>query len=177
LATTTALRRGYRPKLPLDRTVRKAVLVVHLLGVGAWIGIDVIVAILVTTAWVSDDAGAAGLAYRALAEFTVTPMLVSALASLVTGVILGLGTPWGLVRYWWVAVKLGLTIAMCALIAFALRPGMAEVRGAGDQLAAGSDAALDPSMFFPPAVSLTALSLATVLSVAKPWGRIRSRRA
>jgi predicted lysophospholipase L1 biosynthesis ABC-type transport system permease subunit len=31
-------------------------------------------------------------------------------------------------------------------------------------------------LFYPPAVSLTALSLATVLAVVKPWGRIRSTR-
>ena len=30
-----------------------------------------------------------------------------------------------------------------------------------------------PTMGFPPAVSLTALTVAVVLSVVKPWGRIR----
>lgn len=175
MTTMEAVRRGETPQL--DRAVRRAVLVAHLLAVGAWIGIDVIVAVLVTTAWVSDDPTTAGLAYRALAEFAVAPMLASALLSLITGVVLGLGTRWGLARYWWVAVKLGLTVAMCGLIAFVLRPGMAEVGAIGDQLASGSVVALDPQLFFPPAVSLAALSLATVLSVAKPWGRIGSRRA
>jgi uncharacterized membrane protein len=33
-----------------------------------------------------------------------------ALASLVTGVVISLGTPWGLVRYYWVLISLGLTI-------------------------------------------------------------------
>ena len=177
MTTMAAVRRGKTQVIRLDRRVRKAVLVAHLLAVGAWIGIDVIVAVLVTTAWVSDDPGTAGLAYRALSEFAVMPMLVSALASLVTGIVLGLGTSWGLVRYWWVAVKLGLNVAMCGLIAFVLRPGVDEVRLAGEQLQGGSAVALDPSMFFPPAVSLSALTLATVLSVAKPWGRIRSGRS
>ena len=34
----------------------------------------------------------------------------------------------------------------------------------------------NPTLFFPPAVSLTALTVATVLAVAKPWGRIRPRQ-
>ena len=60
--------------------LRKAVLVVHLLAIGTWIGVDVMVAVLVTTAWVSDDPATAGLAARALADFVVAPMLGAALA-------------------------------------------------------------------------------------------------
>ena len=40
-----------------------------------------------------------------------------ALASLVTGIISSLGTTWGLFRYYWVLVKLGLTsLATLALL-------------------------------------------------------------
>ena len=44
--------------------------------------------------------------------------------------------------------------------------------------AAGGTSPIDVSfLFFPPAVSLTALTVATVLGVAKPWGRIRASRS
>lgn len=46
--------------------------------------------------------------------------------------MLGLGTKWGLVRYWWVAIKLALNAALVALVAFALRPGVTELAEQAD---------------------------------------------
>ena len=158
----------------MSRGWRKAVLVVHIISAGAWIGIDVIVAVLVSVGWFSSDVELRSLAYRALAAFVVWPMLTSGLVCLVTGVVLGLGTKWGLLRYWWVAVKLVLNLLLCTLILALLQPGMGEVGAYGRDLADGvaNPSAVD-QLFFPPAVSLTILTFATVLSVAKPFGRLR----
>jgi hypothetical protein len=153
-------------------------LVVHLVSAGAWIGIDVMVAVLVLTGWFSPDDATRGLAYRALATFVVWPMLVSGLVCLGSGVVLGLATRWGLVRYWWVLVKLAFNLLLCTLILVALQPGMAEVGAYGETLAGGSDPGapgMVSDLFFPPAVSLSALTLAVVLGVAKPWGRVTGR--
>lgn len=167
-----------RARFPLSRGWRKTTLVVHIVAAGAWIGIDVIVAVLVLTGWFGTDVAVRSLAYRALATFVVLPMLASGLVCLATGLILGLGTKWGLLRYWWVAVKLVLNLVLCTLILVLLQPAMDEVARYGSDLLAGSpDPGRVPDMFFPPAVSLTALGFATVLAVAKPWGRIRSRRS
>ena len=156
----------------LSRRWRRVTLVTHIVSVGAWIGIDVIVAVLVLVGWFGNDVEVRSLAYRALAEFVVWPMLVSALLSLVTGLVLGLGTKWGLVRYWWVAVKLGLNLVLCTLILVALQPGMDEVAAYGrDLLTSDPDSATVSTLFFPPAVSLSTLTLAVVLAVVKPWGR------
>jgi hypothetical protein len=88
-----------------------------------------------------------------------------------------MGTPWGLVRYWWAAVKLALNLVLSTLVIVALRPIMADVRAYGQDLSAGTPTDGSVSLlFYPPAVSLTALSFATVLAVFKPWGRIRSSR-
>ncbi|MCW2761486.1 MAG: hypothetical protein JWR85_1687 [Marmoricola sp.] len=159
-----------RPRL------RKSLLIVHIVAGGAWIGIDVVVAALVLTGWLAGDAGTRGLAYQALATFVVTPMLVAGLLCLATGLALGLGTRWGLVRYWWVVVKLVMNVVLCTLIIVLLHPGMAEVGEHGRALSAGLPAPGDMSgLIFPPAVSLTALVIATVLSVFKPWGRTGRR--
>lgn len=155
---------------------RKLWLVLHLLSAGAWIGIDVVVAVLVAVGRFGGSAAQRGLAYQALGTFVVWPMLTAALVCLVTGVVLGLFTKWGLLRYWWVAVKLALNLILCTLIVVALRPGMAEVRAYGEALPTGAPTALDVvDLVFPPIVSLTALTLATVLAVYKPWGRLRRR--
>lgn len=167
--------RAVTPTVGLTRGRRRALLVVHVLASGAWIGIDVIVAVLVGTGWFAADTGLRGLAYRALANFVVWPMLVSGLLCLLTGLLLGLGTKWGLLRYWWVAVKLALNVALCTLILVVLQPGMADVDAYGQDLlaGAGTDDAI-VRLFFPPAVSLTCLGLATTLAIVKPWGRTRT---
>jgi hypothetical protein len=156
---------------------RKTVLVAHILSVGTWVGVDVLVAVLVLAGWFSGDTAVRAAAYQALGTFVVWPMLTAGLASLVTGVVLGLGSRYGLVRYWWVAVKLALNVVLCTLIVVLLRPELGEVAEYGRAVAAGTAGDQDLStLFFPPAVSLAALTLATVLSVAKPWGRLRRGR-
>lgn len=166
-----------RARWPLGRRVRLAVLTLHLLAVAAWIGIDVVVAVLVVAGWFGNDPAVRGTAYQALATFVVGPMLTAALATLVTGLLLGLGTKWGLLRYWWVAVKLALNVVLAALIVVALQPGMTAVGAYGRALADGQDPTGDVAqLFYPPAVSLTTLSLAVTLAVFKPWGRLRRTR-
>lgn len=155
---------------------RKLWLVLHLLSAGAWIGIDVVVAVLVAVGRFGGSPERRGLAYQALGAFVVWPMLTSGLVCLVTGLVLGWFTKWGLLRYWWVAVKLVLNLILCTLIVVVLRPGMAEVSEYGAALSAGVPTSFDVGdLVFPPIVSLTTLSLATVLAVYKPWGRLRRR--
>lgn len=165
-------------RAPLPPRVRKAVLTVHIVAAGAWIGVDVLVAVLAAAGLDSGSAEVRGLALRALATFVVTPMLVAALVCLGSGLLLGLATKWGLLRYWWVAVKLVTNVVLATLVLVLLRPGMPEVGAAGAAIEAGRTPAVDLSFLaYPPAVSLTALVVATVLSVHKPWGRVRPRRA
>ena len=117
------------------------------------------------------------MCYRALELFAVWPLLTAGLVTLARGIVLGLGTKYGLVRYRWVAVKLVINVVLVALVAFALRPGLADAAAYGELLAAGGSGASDVgSLVFPPVVSGVALVTATILSVFKPWGRLRRQR-
>lgn len=162
---------------PVPRALRRVVLVLHLASAGVWLGVDVVVAVLVVAGWFSSDLDQRSLAYRALATFVAVPMLVSGLVCLATGVVLGLATRWGLLRYWWVLVKLLLNVVLCVLIVAVLQPGMPAVDAYGRELLSGAP---DPdrvrTLFYPPAVSLSALTFAVVLAVVKPWGRLRRAR-
>ena len=161
----------------LGARTRKGILVVHIVSAGAWIGIDVVMGVVIFTALRGDDATRA-LCYRALELFAVWPLLTTGLVCLASGVVLGLGTKWGLIRYWWVAIKLVLNILLCALVLVALRPGVTEAAEQGRRFAAGEAASLAVGdLIFPPIVSTTALLIAVVLAVFKPWGRIRKRPA
>jgi hypothetical protein len=173
-ASSRPSERAVEPRWRIGRRLRRTILMVHIISAGSWIGIDVIVGVLVLVGWFGRDPATRGIAYQALGLFVVWPMLTAGLVCLLSGLVLGLGSRWGLVRYWWVAVKLTLNLLICTLILLSLRPGMADVRAYGRDLSAGIPPHGSVSdLFFPPAVSLTALSLAVVLSVAKPWGRIR----
>jgi hypothetical protein len=162
------------PRARLGRGVRRAVLTIHIIAVGAWIGIDVVLGVLVFTARSTNSVGTEALAYQALELFAVWPLLAAGLVTFFSGIVLGLGTTYGLVRHWWVAVKLAINLVLLMLVTFALRGAVSEATGYGEALAAGtaSDASVN-RLFMPPIVSSTALVAATILSVYKPWGRIR----
>jgi hypothetical protein len=106
----------------LGARVRRSVLVVHLASAGAWLGIDVVMAVLVFTALGSDDDRTKALSFRALELVAVGPLLAAGLVCLLSGVLLGLGSRYGLVRYWWVAVKLVLNLVLTGLVLASLAP-------------------------------------------------------
>jgi hypothetical protein len=173
----TPLARGGTQKWRLGARTRKGVLVVHIASAGAWVGIDVVMGVLVFTALFADDETRA-LCYRALELFAVWPLIATGLVSLASGVVLGLGTKWGLIRYWWVAIKLALNIILVALVPVALRPEVIEKAEQGRRFVAGEAASLAVGdLIFPPIVSPTLLLIAVVFAVFKPWGLIRERRA
>ncbi|MDX8147770.1 hypothetical protein SK854_37060 [Lentzea sp. BCCO 10_0061] len=158
----------------LSGRARKAVLLVHVLSAAAWLGIDLALGILVVIALSTEDIGAAGVAIQAVDLFAIWPMFGASVVCMISGVVLGVGSKYGLVRYWWVAIKLVLNVGMSLLIAFALRPGVAEAARIGERMLAGDPAAVIPSgILHPVVVAPTLLLFAYVLSVFKPWGRIR----
>jgi hypothetical protein len=158
--------------------MRKGVLVVHIVSGGAWIGIDVAMGVVIFTALLAEDGNTRALCYRALELFAVWPLLTAGLLSLASGIVLGLGTKWGLIRYWWVAIKLVLNVVLVALVPVLLRPQVIEMAEQGRRFMAGEAASLAVGdLIFPPIVSPSALLVAFVLAVFKPWGRIRKRPA
>lgn len=166
----TGTRRPWR----LAGGTRKAVLVTHILSAGTWFGMDVVMAVLVFTAVGTDSDETRALSYRALEMFAVWPMATAGLVCLASGVLLGLGSKYGLVKYWWVAAKLVLNVLLSTLVLLALRPGVREAAEQGRLLDDGVDVLPAPGdMVFPPIVSTTLLLVAYLLSVYKPWGRVK----
>ena len=161
----------------LGNRTRKGVLVLHIASAGAWLGVDVVMGVLIFTAVARDDPATRALSYRALELVAVGPLLACGLICLLTGIVLGLGSRWGLVRYWWVAAKLALNLVLTGLVLVALAPEVAAHADQARQFQAGLPALLEVGqLVFPPIVSPAALLLALVLAVFKPWGRIRQGR-
>ncbi len=170
MTSSAPARRRLGPK------TRRGVLIAHIASAGAWLGIDVVMAVVIVTALFTDDAAVQALCYQALELFAVWPLLVTGLVCLLSGVILGLGSKWGVVRYWWVATKLALNVILTALVLVALRHQVAESAEQARRWLAGQPATLQVGdLIYPPIVSPTALLIAMTLAVIKPWGPIRRR--
>lgn len=155
---------------------RKGLLVLHIIAGIGWMGVDIALFILLMTARTSDNAVLVASGFNAMR--TVVPLAVPplSLSILITGVLLGLGTSWGLFRYWWVLVKLSLSLLMTVLVFTSLVPGVSAIAlldlssTSADAVRAGLGD-LPTQLLYPPIVSFLMLGAATVLSVYKPWRR------
>lgn len=164
----------------LSRPWRRTVLVLHVLcGVG-WMGLDIGLAVLVLTGLTTGDGATAAAAYSAAAIVIPPVVPVLALGMLGTGVLLGLGTKWGLVTWTWVLSKLVIGILLTVLVFVALLPGVLAIPSGltGDadavRTAVGDEAS---GLAFPPIVSFALLGVSLALSIWKPGGRTRWARA
>ncbi len=164
----------------LSRRTRKAVLLLHVLSSVSWIGVDLVMGALAVRGLTTDDPRTQAVVYASLELFAVPLLLTLGLLSLSTGLVLGVGTRFGLVRYWWVVAKLVVTLVLLVLVLLALRPTVLEAATEAavvDGSLPGRLADARVGLVFPPAVSVLALSFATWLAVYKPWGATaRGRR-
>lgn len=167
-----------RPGRRLGAGTRRVVLIVHIASAGAWLGVDVAMAVLIGTAMTTDTPATLVFSLQALELVSVWPLLACGLVCLLSGLVLGLGSKWGIVRYWWVAVKLGLNVLLTGLVLVALLPEVSRQADLARRFAAGEPVTFDlDNLIFPPTVSPTLLLVAISLSVVKPWGRVRRRTA
>lgn len=83
-----------------DPAARKTTLVVHLISGIGWLGVDVVLLILTFTGFTSDDPATVAACYQAMGLLVVPCLLTAGLTSLASGILLGLGTKYGLLRYW-----------------------------------------------------------------------------
>lgn len=161
-----------RPRLPrLPRPARRAVLVAHITVSVGWLGVSLCLLALAVAG--ARDPGrfgeAAYLAMKLFADWLLPPV---ALLSLTTGLVLSLGTAWGLAKYRWIQAKFWLTVTATALTVLSFGP--AATRAAAMVTAGEAVPATD--LLFPPAVSLCLYAFLTAVSVLKPWGMTRRGR-
>jgi predicted integral membrane protein DUF2269 len=113
------------------------------------------------------DAGFASVSYELLQMFSMVFGIPLSFAALISGLTLGLGSKWGVLRHAWVTAKLMLLLSVILVGALVIGPATNEMRdGNGDAEAVLIAAA---------AWDVLALTVATALSVYKP-GRRRERR-
>lgn len=152
--------------------LRKAVLTTHVISSIGWFGAVVAFLALALTGMLSQNAEAVRAAYLVMGVTTWWAIVPLALLGLVTGIVSSLFTRWGLFRYYWVLMKLLITVLATLVllvhstglinrfVAVAERPGVfgMDLVGAQQELVILS------------AGALVVLLVLTVLSVYKPRG-------
>jgi hypothetical protein len=147
---------------PLSRRIRRTVLTLHIAGGVGLLGVCAVIVLADVRALTLADPQPA---YELMVS---TPLLGIPLSflSLITGVVLGLTSKWGVLRYRWVTTKLLLNVSVILVGALVLGPQTAAMADDGS----GSAAALVVGSVY----DVLALSLATGLSVFKP-GQARTQ--
>ena len=150
--------------------VRKAVLAVHLVASIGWIGAVAAYLVLDLTVATSEDPSTVRGAWIAMGAIVAVAIVPLALASLLTGVVMSLGTRWGLVRHWWVLISLALTVF--AVVVLLLEVGVVTDAAS---LAASASTSESRVLALPPTLphsvgGLLVLVLIHVLNVYKPQG-------
>jgi hypothetical protein len=146
---------------------RKLVLSAHISTSVGWLGaVAAYVALDVAalTSRQSDTVRAAWLARDLTVWYVIVPL---ALASVLIGVVNALGSPWGLLRHYWVVVKLLLTLVATSIL-------LQEAQSISDIAeAAQRDPNPRPGSLIHSAGGLIVLIIIAALSVYKPRGLTR----
>lgn len=101
--------------------LRKVALTAHLTASVGWIGAVVAFIVLVVAAWTTHDERmlrSAWIAMWTIGRYAIAPLAV---ASLATGLVMALGTGWGLFRHYWVLISLVLTVLATVVLLANLR--------------------------------------------------------
>jgi hypothetical protein len=166
----------------MSRAVRKATLAVHLAVSIGWVGaVIAYLALDVTVATSADPevVRASWISMGGIVTWVIVPLAVTAL---LTGILISLGTRWGLIRHWWVLISLLLTVF--ATVVLFIESGVIR-RNAELATAGSSESILDLPPTLPHSVGgLVVLLVVLVLNVYKPrgltrygWRRIRQEKA
>jgi hypothetical protein len=156
---------------------------VHVIVSVGWLGTDLCILALGITGQVTSNPHTRYAAYTALAVMGRVMTIPISLLALLTGLLLALGTAWGLVRNYWVLVKLTLTLIAVILTIFPLRFMMTDAAAEIAKVPVEKATSVGLGMvginlIVAPIVALCLYSTNVVLSIFKPWGKtIYGRRA
>lgn len=147
----------------------RLLLTVHILATVGVFGADLVPVTLGLSAVFGADPSTVYPAAQLVASSVVAPL---ALVSLASGAVLARLNGWGLFRYWWVTLKLAITLILTLVVLTVLVPRLGT---AADIAAAHAtfDVAQRVPLAVAPALATVFLILNVSLAVYKPGWRVR----
>jgi hypothetical protein len=153
-------------------SLRKLVLILHVTASVGWIGAVVAYLALVIAAMTSQEAQtlrSVWIALNLIGWFAIVPL---SLVALLTGIVISLGTKWGLFQHYWVLISLALTLFATVILIQHMQT-VSVFAG----IAAGRDATDDGALrgglqseLLHAGIGLLILLIIQVLNVYKPRG-------
>ena len=161
-----------------SQDARKLALTAHIVASVGWLGAVAAFFALALVGLCAGDPLAGRAAYLAMESLGWLVIVPFAISSLVTGVVESLGTSWGLLRHYWVVIKLVLTALATVVLLIHMRPiGLVAEAATQHALASGELRGLRLQLVGDAAAALLILLVATVLGVYKPRGMTRYGRS
>ena len=153
----------------MNRNLRRVAVTAHLASSIGWAGAVLVFLVMAIVGLASRNEATVRGAYLLMlpaAWFVLVPL---AHASLLTGIVLSLGTAWGLIRHYWVLTKLVLTAAATGVLLIYMGTFRQMAAVAGDAISP-LETVRNASPVLHSILALAVLSIATVLGVYKPFG-------
>lgn len=159
--------------MPFAPALRRSILVVHIAASVGWLGAVLAYIPLDVATAVSTDESTVRSAYVAMHVVAKWALVPLALAAFVTGVVVSLGTPWGLFRHWWVVLSLALTALAVVVLVVEVRVVAALAAAAADPTTTLDELRALPSTLPHSIGGALVLVFVTALNVVKPRGLTR----
>ena len=151
--------------------MRKIALTAHVISSIGWFGAVAAFLALAVTGMTSQDAQRVRAAYLAMQLATWFVIVPLAFISLLTGIVSSLGTNWGLFRYYWVLLKLLITILATIVLLVHMQPIDLLAGVAARTTAFSADLQSQQRLMVAASgATLVVLIVLTVLSAYKPRG-------
>ena len=154
-------------------SIRKFNLTAHVASSVAWLGAVAAFLALSVAGLASRDSEIVRGAYLSMNLIGLYVIVPLSFGTLLTGFVQSMGTEWGLVRHYWILLKLVLTIGSTLLMLLHQFTAVAGAATAVLGSAAGSLPDAGPAgiqLMWDSALAALVLLLITTLSVYKPWG-------
>jgi hypothetical protein len=149
--------------------LRRFTFTTHITSSIGWVGAVLAFLVLAIIGFTSDDPLKVRGAYLLMAPAAWFVLVPLAHASLLSGIVLSLGTTWGLFRYYWVVLKLGIT-AFATVILLIYMGTFRQMAGVAADPVVDLEVVRNASPIVHAIVALVLLVSATVLGVYKPFG-------
>lgn len=158
----------------LSPPLRKAALTTHVVASVGWLGAAAAFLALAVVAVRSPDASTVRALYVAMEVLGVVVLVPLSVASFLSGLLQSLGTSWGLLRHYWVVLKLAISV-VSTVVLLLYTSTMRMLADAAQSPGLADDRALLPSTspVLHSGVGLLLLVVAAALSVFKPKGLTR----
>ena len=158
-----------RPSNMMTPALRRFTFTTHITSSVGWVGAALAFLALAVIGFISDDPLKVRGAYLLMAPAAWFVLVPLAHASLLSGLVLSLGTTWGLFRYYWVALKLGITV-FATVILLIYMGTFREMAGVAADPVIDLAVVRNASPIVHAILALILLLAATWLGIYKPFG-------